>query len=40
MSSGKRACAGYEDGSVKVWDLKAGTPLRTLTGKYKIINKR
>ena len=40
MTSGKRACAGYEDGSVKVWDLKAGTPIRTLTGKCQIINDR
>ena len=30
---GKRACTGYEDGTVKVWDLKAGTPLCTLNGK-------
>lgn len=32
LPDGKRACTGYEDGTLKVWDLKAGMPLRTLTG--------
>ncbi|KAI0217797.1 Angio-associated migratory cell protein, partial [Lamellibrachia satsuma] len=31
LPDGKRACTGYEDGTLKVWDLKAGTPLRTVT---------
>ncbi len=29
--AGKSACFGYEDGSVKVWDLKEGSPLVTMT---------
>ena len=35
---GKRACTGYEDGVVKVWDLKAGTALHTFTGKSSGLN--
>ena len=31
--SGKRACVGYQDGALKIWDLKAGTPLHSITGK-------
>ena len=30
---GKRACVGYEDGTLKVWDLKKGTTVFHLTGK-------
>lgn len=32
MKDGKRACVGYEDGSLKVWDLKKGTTKFHLTG--------
>ena len=32
MYTGKSACFGYEDGSVKVWDLKEGAPLVTVSG--------
>ncbi|XP_064653205.1 angio-associated migratory cell protein-like isoform X2 [Lineus longissimus] len=32
MPDGKQVCAGYEDGSVRVWDLKAGSPSFTVSG--------
>ena len=31
---GKSACFGYEDGSVKVWDLKEGAPLVTMAPSH------
>ena len=30
---GKRACVGYEDGSLRLWDLKGGTVQQTVSGK-------
>ena len=30
---GKRACAGYGDGVIKVWDLKSGSHVQTFTGE-------
>lgn len=33
MPDGKRVCVGYEDGSVKVWDMKTATCLQNLNGK-------
>ena len=32
MVVGKRVCAGYEDGSVRIWDLKTGAVIHTLSG--------
>lgn len=32
LSDGKRAVAGYEDGSVRVWDLKGASVVHALTG--------
>jgi len=32
MPDGKRACAGYADGSVKVWDLKSAAHLHNISG--------
>lgn len=29
---GKRACSAYEDGSVKIWDLKTGSQIQHFTG--------
>jgi len=29
--SGRRACVGYDDGTVKVWDLKSSVALQTFT---------
>lgn len=29
---GKRACVGYGDGSIKVWDLKTGAAIQTFSG--------
>ena len=31
--AGKRVCAGYEDGTVKVWDLKTATAIHTFSGE-------
>ena len=31
--SGKRACVGYEDGVVKLWDLKTGDIVHTFSGR-------
>ncbi|XP_059823503.1 angio-associated migratory cell protein [Hypanus sabinus] len=33
LADGKRAVVGYEDGTVKVWDLKQGTPLHVFKGQ-------
>lgn len=30
---GKRAVVGYEDGTMRIWDLKQGTSLHVLKGK-------
>lgn len=30
--SGKRVCVGYEDGSVKVWDMKTTSCLQNVNG--------
>lgn len=30
---GKRAVVGYEDGSVRVWDLKQGNTIHVIKGK-------
>lgn len=32
MSDGKRACVGYDDGSLRLWDLKGGTVQQTVSG--------
>ncbi|XP_063049500.1 angio-associated migratory cell protein-like [Engraulis encrasicolus] len=31
---GKRVCVGYEDGSVRLWDLKQGNALHVIKGSY------
>ena len=31
---GKRACVGYENGSLRIWDLKGGTILHSVSGNY------
>lgn len=31
--AGKRAVVGYEDGTMRIWDLKQGTSLHVLKGK-------
>lgn len=31
--SGKRAVVGYEDGTMRIWDLKQGTSLHVLKGE-------
>ena len=33
---GKRACFGYGDGMIKVWDLKQGSVLATVAGGKKM----
>ncbi|XP_062588263.1 angio-associated migratory cell protein-like isoform X2 [Saccostrea cucullata] len=33
LPDGKRMCVGYEDGTVKVWDMKTATCLHHLNGK-------
>lgn len=33
FSLGKRAVVGYEDGSVRVWDLKQGNAVHVIKGK-------
>ncbi|XP_060570298.1 angio-associated migratory cell protein-like [Ruditapes philippinarum] len=32
LGDGKRMCVGYDDGSVKLWDLKSGTIQHSVTG--------
>jgi len=32
LADGKTACVGYEDGAVKVWDLKAAAAVHTISG--------
>lgn len=32
LPNGKHACAGYNDGAVKIWDLKAGTVAHVVSG--------
>ncbi|XP_071792333.1 angio-associated migratory cell protein-like [Asterias amurensis] len=32
LPDGKRCCAGYDDGTVKIWDLKDSTALNTFKG--------
>lgn len=32
LADGKRMCVGYDDGSVRLWDLKSGTVQHTLSG--------
>ncbi|XP_013381116.1 angio-associated migratory cell protein [Lingula anatina] len=32
LPDGKRACTGYDDGTVKIWDLKEGSPLHSISG--------
>ena len=34
--SGKRAVIGYQDGAIKVWDLKSGSVLQSITGNINI----
>lgn len=36
-SSGKRAVVGYEDGTVRVWDLKQGNTIHVIKGRSGII---
>lgn len=36
-SPGKRAVVGYEDGTVRVWDLKQGNTIHVIKGKYSIV---
>lgn len=36
MLAGKRLVAGYEDGTVKVWDLKSGSALHSFSGEYSL----
>lgn len=31
-SLGKRAVVGYEDGTIRIWDLKQGNPIHVLKG--------
>lgn len=31
-SLGKRAVVGYEDGTIRIWDLKQGSPIHVLKG--------
>lgn len=33
---GKRAVVGYEDGTMRIWDLKQGTSLHVLKGREEI----
>ncbi|XP_078260465.1 angio-associated migratory cell protein [Rhinoraja longicauda] len=33
LADGKRAVVGYEDGTVRVWDLKQGSPLHVVKGQ-------
>ncbi|XP_069769109.1 angio-associated migratory cell protein isoform X3 [Narcine bancroftii] len=33
LADGKRAVVGYEDGTVRVWDLKQGSPLHIIKGQ-------
>ena len=33
LITGKRAVVGYQDGAVKIWDLKLGSVLHYLTGR-------
>ncbi|KAH0621253.1 hypothetical protein JD844_022344 [Phrynosoma platyrhinos] len=33
LPDGKRAVVGYEDGTVRIWDLKQGSPLHVLKGQ-------
>nr|XP_060623067.1 angio-associated migratory cell protein-like [Anolis sagrei ordinatus] len=33
LNAGKRAVVGYEDGTVRIWDLKQGSPLHVLKGQ-------
>ncbi|KAH3753809.1 angio-associated migratory cell protein-like [Dreissena polymorpha] len=32
LSDGKRMCVGYDDGSIKIWDLKSATVQHSITG--------
>lgn len=32
MADGKRMCVGYDDGSIKLWDLKSGTVQTSVSG--------
>lgn len=36
-SPGKRAVVGYEDGTVRVWDLKQGNAIHVIKGGYSIV---
>lgn len=36
-SSGKRAVVGYEDGTVRVWDLKQGNTIHVIKGKSSMV---
>lgn len=33
FSAGKRAVVGYEDGTVRVWDLKQGNAIHVIKGE-------
>ena len=35
LFTGKRACVGYENGSLRIWDLKGGTILHNVSGNVK-----
>lgn len=34
FSPGKRAVVGYEDGTVRVWDLKQGNAIHVIKGEF------
>jgi WD40 repeat protein len=34
MCVGKRLVCGYEDGTIKIWDLKSGSAIHTITGRF------
>ena len=36
LGDGRRVVAGYSDGSAKVWDMKTGDQLHSLTGVHKV----
>lgn len=36
-SVGKRAVVGYEDGTIRVWDLKQGNAIHVIKGQSSIV---
>ena len=40
MGDGRRVVAGYSDGSAKIWDMKTGDQLHSLTGVHKVSQRK